>query len=67
MPNVAELIREHVTLTVDCVDRLYLNAYVPRLHSSGGVVSFLRHRGQVIASPALFGRITDDFKRRLRA
>ena len=22
MPNVAELITEHVTLTVDCVDRL---------------------------------------------
>jgi len=25
MPNVAELIKEHVTLTVDCVDRVYLN------------------------------------------
>jgi len=41
MPNVAELIKDHVTLAVDCVDRLYLNAYVPRLQSSGGVVTFL--------------------------
>ena len=33
MPNVAQLITEHVTLTVDCVDRLYLNAYVPRFQT----------------------------------
>lgn len=67
MPNVAELIREHVTLTVDCVDRIYLNAYVPALHSSGGVVSFLRRRGGAIPSPALFGQLTDGFKTALRA
>ena len=35
MPNVAEIIRGHVTLEVKCVDRLYLNGYVPRLQSSG--------------------------------
>jgi hypothetical protein len=67
MPNVAELIREHVTLTVDCVDRIYLNAYVPALHSSGGVVNFLRRRGHAIPSPALFGQLTDAFKTALRA
>lgn len=67
MPNVAALIKEHVTLAVDCVDRLYLNAYVPRLQSSGGVVTFLEHRGQTIPSPALFGQITEAFKRELRA
>ena len=67
MPNVAELITEHVTLTVDCVDRLYLNAYVPRLQSEGGVVAFLRARGHAIPSPALFGQITDAFKTGVRA
>jgi hypothetical protein len=67
MPNVAELIKDHVTLTVDCVDRIYLNAYVPGLHSSGGVVSFLRRRGQAIPSPAIFGQITAAFKAGLRA
>ena len=45
MPNVAELIRDHVILTVECVDRLYLNAYVPRLQSEGGVIGFLRAAG----------------------
>ena len=27
MPNVAEIIREHVTLDVKCVDRLYLKVH----------------------------------------
>jgi len=67
MPNVAELITEHVTLTVDCVDRLYLNGYVPRLQSEGGVVAFLHHRDQTIPSPAAFGHLTEAFKQRLRA
>ena len=41
MPNVAEIIKDHVTLEVRCIDRLYLNAYLPRLQSGGGVVDFL--------------------------
>lgn len=67
MPNVAELIKDHVTLTVDCVDRVYLNGYVPLLYSSGGIVSFLRRRGATIPSPALFRQITEAFKDELRA
>ena len=68
MPNVAEIIRDHVALEVNCVDRLYLNGYVPRLQSEGGVVGFLLHaRGQKIPSPAVFGQITERFKTRLRA
>jgi hypothetical protein len=68
MPNVAELIREHVTLDIKCVDRLYLNGYVPRLQSEGGVVAFLRHAGgRVVPSPAMFGEITTSFRTRLRA
>jgi len=68
MPNVAELIKDHVVLTVECADRLYLNAYVPRLQSEGGVVEFLRRRGgRPIPSPALFGQITRTFKEELRA
>src|SRR5580765_748010 len=66
MPNVAELIKDHVTLTVDSIDRVYLNGYVPSLYSSGGVVSFLRRRGATIPSPALFRQITEAFKDELR-
>src|SRR6266571_4796881 len=67
VPNVAELIKDHVTLTVDCLDRVYLNAYVPRLQWEGGVIGFLLHRGQKIPSPAVFGQITEAFKTGLRA
>ena len=67
MPNVAEIIKDHVTLEVRCLDRLYLNAYIPRLQSSGGVIDFLvRACRQKIASPAIFGQLTDAFNARLR-
>jgi len=67
MPNVAEIIREHVTLDVKCVDRLYLNGYVPRLQAEGGMVAFLRQAGgRVVPSPAILGEITTSFRERLR-
>ena len=68
MPNVAEIIGDHVALEVNCVDRLYLNGYVPRLQSEGGIIGSLVHaRGQKIPSPAVFGQITEAFKADLRA
>jgi hypothetical protein len=67
MPNVAEVIRDHVTLTVECVDRLYLNGYVPGLQREDGVVAFLRHRRPTIASPALFAANGAAFKANLQA
>src|ERR1700749_194546 len=35
--SVAELQREHVVLELECIDRMYLNAYVPQLTTEGGV------------------------------
>ena len=67
MPNVAEVIRDHVTLTIDCVDRLYLNAYVPGLQRGDGVAAFLRQRGHIVPSPALFVEITATVKAALHA
>ena len=68
MPNVAEIIKDHVTLEVRCIDRLYLNAYVPRLQAPGGVIDFLvRACRQRVASPAVFGQLTTAFKTQLRA
>jgi hypothetical protein len=44
----------------------YLNAYIPRLQSPGGVIDFLvRACRQKIASPAIFGQLTEAFKARL--
>ena len=62
MPNVHELIRDHVTLSIRCLDRLYLHAYMPKLQTSGGLCYFLRdHLGHPIPSPALFGPMLDRF------
>lgn len=60
MPNVYELIRDHVTLSIRCLDRLYLHAYLPKLQTSGGLCYFLRdHLGHPIPSPALFTPMHD--------
>ena len=40
--TVADLLAEHTTLEVECVDRLYLNVYVPLLQTGSGVAHFLR-------------------------
>jgi hypothetical protein len=62
MPNVHELIRDHVTLSIRCLDRLYLHAYLPKLQTSGGLCYFLRnHLGHPIPSPALFAPLLDRF------
>ena len=29
--SVAEVLAEHTTLTLECIDRMYLNVYVPLL------------------------------------
>jgi len=63
MTTVAELLDGHVTLEVECVDRLYLNGYIPSLATGPGVVGFLReHLGKPIPSPAVLGQITARFR-----
>ncbi len=60
--TVADVIRDHVTLEVECIDRMYLNVYVPKLQRELGVVGFLRyHRGHLFASSALLAPISDTF------
>ncbi len=62
MPTIPELLRDHVSLDIQCVDRVYLNGYVPTLQTSGAIVYFLeKHRHALIASPALLGTISHDF------
>jgi hypothetical protein len=62
MPNIADIIRHHVSLEVRCIDRLYLHAYMPKLQTSGGLCYFLRdYLGNPIPSPALFKPMHDRF------
>jgi hypothetical protein len=36
-PSVAELQRENIVLELECIDRMYLNADVPKLTSEKGI------------------------------
>ena len=65
--NVNDVLEGHVTLDVECIDRLYLNAYVPNLQVGGQVVRFLtEHLGNPIPSPALFEKIGNRFRREVK-
>ena len=62
MADYATLLRDHVTLTCRSVDRIFLQAYVPKLQSVGQVCLFLRwQRGFPIPSSAAFGQIGDAY------
>ena len=59
MVTISELMRDQVTLEIECLDRLYLNGYVPTLQTSGQVVTFLtQQRGQAIPSPVLLQQMS---------
>jgi len=62
--TVAEIIRERVTLEVECIDRMYLNVYQPKLQHDMGAVAFLRyHQGHAVACTAFFEPMTTSFIR----
>lgn len=60
--TVAEVIREHVTLEVESIDRMYLNVYQPKLQHDRGVITFFRyHRDKPVVSSALMEPISTAF------
>src|SRR5215472_9946389 len=62
--TVDEVLGGHVALDIECLDRVYLNAYVPILQSSGQVVAFMtQYLDLPIPSPALLEKISGRFRR----
>jgi hypothetical protein len=60
--TVATGLKKHVTLELECLDRMYLSGYVPGLQREGGAAYFFRtHRGQPFASSALMEPISRAF------
>jgi hypothetical protein len=59
-PSVAELQKEHVVMELECIDRMYLNAYVPQLTTEAGVAggsgAKFKFRPDLAASDSLFPR-----------
>jgi hypothetical protein len=61
--TVNDVLDGDVALDLECLDRIYLNAYVPNLQVGGQVVSFLTaHLGNPIPSPAIFDKIGTAFR-----
>jgi hypothetical protein len=64
MVTVNDVLDGHVGLDVECMDRIYLNGYVPNLQVGGQVVSFLTaHLGNPIPSPAILEKIGTAFRK----
>ena len=62
--TVNDVLDGHVALDMECLDRIYLNGYVPNLQMGGQVVSFLtQHLGNPIPSPAILEKIGTAFRR----
>jgi hypothetical protein len=62
MTDYATLLRDHITLTCRSIDRIFLQAYVPKLQSVGQVCRFLhRQRRFPIPSSAAFGQIGEAY------
>src|SRR3954467_513988 len=62
--TVNDVLDGQVALDLECLDRVYLNAWVNNLQVGGQVVSFLTaHLGKPIPSPAIFDKIGTVFRR----
>ena len=64
--SVADVLRDHVVLELEAIDRMYLNVYVPHLQTVGAVVGYLRvHHGQRFASTSAVVPMTEAFIRKI--
>ena len=64
--SVADVLRDHVVLELEAIDRMYLNVYVPHLQTAGAVVGYLHvHRGQRFASTTAVVPMSEAFVRNI--
>jgi hypothetical protein len=64
--NVAELQRENIDFELECIDRMYLNLYVPQLTSAPGVAAYFRdYKGHRFASTKEAAAMTERFRRQV--
>ena len=66
--SVADVLAEHVSFELECIDRMYCNVYQPRLQHVGGVVGYVRHHlGLPVPSTVPLGAISDRFIKQVHA
>lgn len=62
--TVNDVLDGHVILDIECLDRIYLNGYLPNLQVGGQVVSFMTaHLGYPIPSPAIIEKMGTAFRK----
>ena len=65
--TVADVLIDHTVFEIECIDRMYLNVYVPQLQYAGGIAGYVHDQlGLPIASTAPLGKITDAFSAAIR-
>jgi hypothetical protein len=68
MATIPELLDGHVTLEMECLDRLYLNGYIGKLATGPGLVFFMRDQLQKpVPSPLVLGQISERFREAVKA
>jgi hypothetical protein len=68
MATIPELLDGHVTLEVECLDRLYLNGYISKLATGSGLVFFMWEQlDKPVPSPVVLGQISERFREAVKA
>jgi hypothetical protein len=63
MATIPELLDGHVTLEIECLDRLYLNGYVGKLATGPGLMMFMRGQlAKPVPSPVVLGQVSEKFR-----
>ena len=66
--TVADVLSGHVSFEVECIDRMYLNVYVPQLQYATGLVSYIhRQLGKPVASTVALAPVSEAFTRSVRS
>ena len=62
--TIDKILKDHITLEIESLDRLYLTGYIPLLQTGGGLVNFfVKHRKKPIPSPVLLSEMTQRFRK----
>jgi hypothetical protein len=61
--TVADVIHAHVTLELECIDRMYLNVYQPHLQLEQHVFQFLRAQRTVTLGTGQSRHVRQHFQR----
>ena len=68
MLMVKEVLKNKISLDIECVDRVYLNGYMKYLQMAGGVINFIREQKELpIPSPKVLYEITQSYHQTVAA